>query len=113
MTCRYQNGAQLLDLCAEADMFPCMFLRRLLEQVPWTCNKNVRQVNIAYLAVLPVHLCFLECCTTARLLCALIMPVLTSLYQPHFLMPPSPCLHVLTVNCSQCSVLAYRQLPRS
>lgn len=37
---RYQNGAQLLELCAEADMFPCMFLRRLLEQVPWTCNKN-------------------------------------------------------------------------
>ncbi|KAA6417933.1 MAG: hypothetical protein FRX49_12091, partial [Trebouxia sp. A1-2] len=29
---RYQDGAQLLELCAEADMFPCMFLRRLLEQ---------------------------------------------------------------------------------
>ena len=89
ITRRYQNGAQLLDLCAEADMFPCMFLRRLLEQVPWTCNKNVRQANIttfatASMAVLPLHLCFLDCCTTARLLCALIMPVLTSLYQPHF-----------------------------
>jgi len=89
-TCRYQNGAQLLELCVEADMFPCMFLRRLLEQVPWTCNKNVRQTNIATfatatMAVLPLHLCFLDCCTTARLLCALAMPGLMSLSPTPFL----------------------------
>lgn len=44
--CRYRNGADLLELCAEADMAPCMFLRRLLEQVPWTCNKNVSSIFI-------------------------------------------------------------------
>lgn len=43
--CRYQAGADMLELCAEADLSPCVFLRRLLEVEPWRCNKQVQQVT--------------------------------------------------------------------
>ncbi|KAL3158521.1 hypothetical protein ABBQ38_010749 [Trebouxia sp. C0009 RCD-2024] len=36
---RYQAGAEMFQLCAEADLPPCIFLRRLLESDLWLCNK--------------------------------------------------------------------------
>lgn len=37
---RYQAGADMLELCAEADLLPCIFLRRMLESELWLCNKK-------------------------------------------------------------------------
>lgn len=34
----------MLELCAEADLLPCIFLRRMLESELWLCNKKVWQI---------------------------------------------------------------------
>ena len=50
----------MLELCAEADLLPCIFLRRLLEVEPWRCNKQVQH---------DAHLCRLhglQCCDAAH-----------------------------------------------
>ena len=38
---RYQAGEGMLELCDDANMPPCMFLRRLLEQPPWCFSEQV------------------------------------------------------------------------
>ena len=58
---RYQAGEDMMELCDIADMPPCMFLRRLLEQPPWCFSE---QVNMTYLSCLQGSYCRLCCAPT-------------------------------------------------
>ena len=99
---RYQAGADLFQLCAEADLLPCIFLRRLLEVEPWHCNKQVQHLTSSFCTVSALHgghaLSHLLQPTTLKVL-SLIKHIHRTVTKHTF--PPSLCAYIHAASCMQ------------